>query len=89
MAEPTKIPREELERMRDLGAVAYHSAYIHLMAHELGVDVSDTEFISDMVVRMIEPMNLATEAIWRAMMNDHSGEIEKVLERFRESLDNI
>lgn len=91
MADPAELPREELERGRDLGAATYLSAYIHLMLRELGIAhfASDTAGVNSMVEQMVEPMNIATEAIWRALMDDHSGEMEKVLERFRESLDAI
>lgn len=85
MADPSKMPREELERARDLGAAAYCAAYIHLMARELGIDESDTDGIRTMLVQMVEPMNHATETIWRALMNDNLGK-EQALIRFRQSL---
>lgn len=88
MADPSKMPREELERAKDLGAAAYCAAYIHLMARELGIDETDTEGIRTMIVQMVEPMNHATEAIWRALMNDNVGK-EEVLIRFRQSLMDI
>lgn len=88
MSDPEELSREELERARDLGAVTYCGAYVHLMGRELGVDTSDKESLNHMLLQMVEPMNQATEAIWRALMNDHVGK-EEALIRFRKSLLNI
>lgn len=85
MTDPSHLPREELERARDLGAVTYCGAYVHLMGQELGVDTSDKEALNHMLLQMVEPMNQATEAIWRALMNDNVGK-EEALIRFRRSL---
>lgn len=90
MADPTKVPTSELQRIRDLGAISYMSAYCYLMMRELGVDgLQDGEtwrqLTTDMVLLMVEPMNHATEAIWRATMRDTEG-MEKALLRFRASL---
>lgn len=89
MVDPSSIPKEELERTRDLGAVTYCRSYILLMARTLGVDMADTKAANSMTLQMVEPLNHATEAIWRALMDDRSGEIEKALDRFRQSLDRL
>lgn len=81
--------KEEVERIRDIGAVAYLRGYIRLMVRELGLDESDTEGMNHMLLHMVEPLNVATEAIWRGLMKDKPEEIEKVLARFKESLDQI
>lgn len=85
----TKASREEIERIRDLGAVAYLRGYIRLMVRELEIDESDVEGMNHMLLQMVEPLNIATEAIWRGLMNDKPEEMEKVLARFKESLDQI
>jgi hypothetical protein len=59
------------------------------MARELGVDDSDYSAIQAFVEQMVEPLNIATEAIWRALMNDSPEDMEKVLERFKDSLKAI
>lgn len=87
MADPSRIPRDELENKRDLGAVIYCGAYIELMRRELDVPM-DKAGMNEMITLMVEPMNHATEAIWRALMSDHKG-LEEVLERFRQSLDQL
>lgn len=83
------LSQPEIERIRDLGAVAYLRGYVNLMARELDIDTSDIEGMNHMVVLMVEPLNVATEATWRALMNDKPEEMEKVLGRFKESLDKI
>lgn len=83
MSDPAQLPKEEVERARDLGAVTYCAAYIELMARELGINTR--EGVNQMVSEMIEPLNYATEAIWRALMSDNLGK-EETLIRFRQSL---
>lgn len=84
MAEPSQLSRKMLEHARDVGAATSLSAYVRLMARELDVD-ADNESLTEMVMKMVEPMNIATEAIWRALMHDHVGK-EQALIRFRQSL---
>lgn len=86
--DPSQLTREELERARDLGAAAYLASYVRLMMRELKINETDTIAINTMAVQMIEPMNLATQAAWRALMEDHEG-LEQVLKQFRSSLDNL
>lgn len=83
------FPKETVERIRDLGAVAYLRGYIRLMVRELGLDESDEKGMDHMLLHMVEPLNIATEAIWRGLMKDKPEEMEKVLARFKESLDQI
>jgi hypothetical protein len=83
------LSREEIVRIRDLGAVAYLRGYVRLMARELGIDESDSDGLDAMVVEMVEPLNVATEAAWRALMKDKPEDMEKVVARFKESLDQI
>jgi hypothetical protein len=89
VADPAKLPKEELEKMRDTGAIMYGLGYIRLMARELGVTEADSlEGSQLMFYQMIEPMNIAMEAIWRALMEDHIGK-EEALIRFRKALLNV
>lgn len=88
MVDPSTVPTEELERTRDLGAVTYCRSYILLMARALGVDMTDTKAANAMTLAMVEPMNHATETIWRALMDDQKGKKE-ALKRFHQSLDVI
>lgn len=85
---PDKTPEEHLGELRDVGAVTYLSAYIRLMGRSLNVPEPTKLDIGRMVLSMVEPMNHATEAIWRALMKDDIGK-EEAIERFRESLRNI
>lgn len=84
----TKLPVEVLQHARDSGAAAYLNAYIRLMARELDVDDSDTASVTQMILEMIGPMNHATEAIWRAMMDDNKG-MDEALKRFHKSLTHV
>lgn len=88
MANPAKLLRPQLEHARDIGAATYLAAYGRLMAGELGIDETDTEGINHMMLSLIEPMNRATEVMWRALMDDRQG-MEEALGRFVDSLDNI
>ena len=84
-----ELTKEAITRMRDLGAAAYLRGYVHLMVRELEIDESDTEGMNHMLLLMVEPLNVATEAIWRAMMKETPEEMEKVLERFKAELDKV
>lgn len=84
MSDP--IAEEDLQHARDLGAVTYLRAYILLMMRALHVnDEPDTsDAVNAMILVSVDPLNLATEAIWRAMMQDEK--FEKTIDEFRESL---
>lgn len=86
MPDPVNPATEDLHGARDLGIVTYLRAYILLMMKELGVaDEPDTsDGVNAMILVAIEPINLATEAIWRAMMQDEK--FEDTTDDFRESL---
>lgn len=86
MADPAKLPTEDLERARDLGAATYVSTYVRLMMRALGIDESDTESVNAMALRMVDPLSTATEVIWRALMDDHKGK-DETLRRFRTQLE--
>lgn len=88
MVDPTKLPQGELERARDLGAATYCAAYIRLMMRELGISDRDTGAVNDMMLKMIGPMNAATDAIWRALMEDHKG-MRDALQHFEAELTKI
>lgn len=88
MADPAKIPTEELEHIRDQGAAAYMSAYVRLMMRALKINESDLLGVNGMVVQMIEPLNHATEAIWCALMKDLVGK-EQAITKFKESLNKL
>lgn len=85
MADPSQLPREEVERARDLGGTTYCAAYIELMIRELGINSASREGFNEMVIEMVAPLNIATEAVWRALMHDHLGK-EEALIRFRKAL---
>lgn len=66
----------------------YLTAYGHLMARELGIDETDDAGIKRMMLQLIEPMNDATDAMWRALMEDRDG-MYKALHRFEDSLTKL
>lgn len=84
----TVLSNEQLQHARDLGAASYLSAYVHLMTRVLDIDDSDNVAINEMASTMVEPINIATEAAWRALMGDTVG-MDQTLKRFREHLDEI
>jgi hypothetical protein len=86
MADPAQIPESELFQKRDLGAVIYLSCYIQLMHRALGVEELNDEYIRMTVVQMVMPINYATEAAWRALMNDRKGS-EEALANMKRSLE--
>lgn len=94
MADPLEEIRQDLEHARDLGAASYLSSYIRLMMLAIGVedaekaDKETSEGVNAMVLAMVEPINHATETIWRAMMHDHEGE-KAALKRFIASLEKV
>lgn len=88
MVDPSAVPSEELKRARDIGAVAYLRSYVLLMAREIGVEMSDTKTANSMTLEMVDPINHATEATWRALMEDTDGK-EAAIERFRQSLERL
>lgn len=88
MADPAMLPKEELKRIRDLSGTTYMSAYVRLMARELEIDESDTMALNDLAIKLVEPLNIATEAAWRALMGDTQG-MEIALSQFGESLDEL
>lgn len=83
-----KIKIKTIEHARDLGAVTYLSAYVHLMAHHLGIDADDNAVVKAMAVDMVEPINRATEAAWCALMNDRDG-MAKALTTLKELLEEL
>lgn len=89
MADPAELSVEELEALRDQGAAIYMSAYLQLMARHLGVyaGLTDTDGLNAMAMAMVEPLNLATRAMWYALMNDHK--LDEALFEFRESVSNL
>lgn len=87
MVDPNVLSREALQEMQARGASLYLDAYVRLMARALGVDAVNAEVLG-MMVMMIDPLNHATEAIWRAMMKDGVGALG-ALDRFKESLDEF
>lgn len=74
MAEPeikmSDIPTVQIEHMRNVAAAGYLKLYCRLMARTIGVDDSDDEGLAAMAIEMVEPLNTANEAIWRALMKD-------------------
>lgn len=76
----------DLEVIRDQGAAIYLSAYLRLMCNSMGVETNQ-EAIKDMALEMLEPLNHANEAIWRALMSDK--EWKTALARLRMSLEKL
>lgn len=64
------------------------SAYVRLMARELKIDESDTVALNDLAIKLVDPLTIATEAAWRALMGDISG-MEIALSQFGEALDEL
>lgn len=85
MDDSGRLSTEELEQSYEMGMAMFCSAYVQLMTRELGIDVQDKEALKPMILQMVEPMNDATEAVWRALMHDHLGK-EEALIRFRKAL---
>lgn len=81
MQDPSSLSDEQLERARDLGGATYLSAYVTLMSRKLDIDIIP-EALRPMVLKMIIPVNLATEAAWCAQTNDLAG-MNRTLERLR------
>lgn len=76
---------DELKEMQTQGAIIYLKAYIHGMGRGLNIESLPENEIRQMIIEMVEPINLATETIWRGMMNDHNG-MQETLKRFEKSV---
>lgn len=85
---PESVSNEELRQGRDLAAAVYLTAYIRLMARELGVDELDDEAVRAMALEMIDSLNLGTQAAWCALMNDRPG-MGKALRRLGTAVRSI
>lgn len=83
-----RLDEDELRLGRDVGAATYVSSYMHLMMRELGVDDSDLDAVNALAANMVEPINIATEASFRALMGDTVG-MDAALKRLQEHLDEI
>ena len=84
---------QDLQKAKDLGFATYLSAYVQLMGRNLGItgddpDAGTQQALNQMALTMVEPMNLATEACWRALMHDHRGAKDKI-QRFEEALKQL
>lgn len=88
MADAAALPQDELQRSRDMGVIIYLGAYVRLMCRELGVPDPSAEELRPWILEFVDPLNHATEAIWRATMEDDKGANDAVV-RFRESLKSI
>jgi len=78
----------DMMRMRDLGAAVYLSAYVHLLARNLGIDDKDHEAINAFASALVEPVNLAAEAAFRALVNDRAGS-DELMDQLREQLSTL
>lgn len=78
----TSLNDQELRHARDLGAATYLTAYVRLMARELGIETEafDQKQINAMALDMVEATNMATEAAWCALMKDRQG-VDSALKR--------
>lgn len=88
MSGTERLSDEQLREAQAMGAAAYLTAYTRLMARALGIDDDSPEAINKMVMVMIEPLNNATEATFRALMNDRKG-MYKALKTLRESVEEL
>lgn len=82
------IPESELKSKRDLGAVVYLSCYLQLMHRALGVDNIHDDYLRMTALQMVIPINYATEATWRAMMDDRKG-ADEALANLRDCLEAL
>lgn len=79
----------ELELARDMGAATYLAAHIWLMADQLGVTEDlNNENVNAMAELMVTPLNLATEATFRELMNDRTG-AQDAMQRLRMALETM
>lgn len=77
MFDERRLSEEELKSVRDLGCASHLAAYVHLMIRTLGISPDPSnESVNLMVIDMIDPVNVAVEAAWRAMMQDRPGVID-------------
>lgn len=79
--------REALRTYHHRGAAIYLSAYIGLMMDGMGVKATTKSEINALALEMVEPLNIATEAIWRAMMSDQ--EWATTGQRFEDALTKL
>lgn len=84
----TELDNVELEHTRDLGAITYLSAYVHLMSRKLGIDDSDNEAVNGLAIQMIDTLNLSTLAAWCGLMNDRQG-AEEALNELKGTVDAL
>lgn len=84
----TDLSREEMEKARDVGATVYLSAYVHLMGHHLHIADPTKEAFNTIAELMVDPLNLATEATWRAIMGDQEG-CDQVMAQLKAGLEKL
>lgn len=84
MADPSKLPTDEVIAIRDLTAATYLAANVRIVMRELGVE-EDDDAIREFVLRMVVPMNHAFDATWRGLMKDVDG-LEVAMQNFRACL---
>lgn len=82
------MSNEELKLAQELGLATYLSAYIWLMGEELEVKELDNEGVNAMAGFMVEPLNIATELVFRKLMGDEKGMAETIL-RLRAAIDTL
>lgn len=90
MSGTEQLSDEQLREAQAMGAAAYLTAYTRLMARALGVeeDIVNADVLKQMVTAMVEPLNHATEATFRALMSDRKGTY-KALKTLRESVEEL
>lgn len=88
MADAANLSDDDLKRARDLGAATYVTAYVTMMAKELGIKDIDLAAANALAMHMVEPLNLATEATFRKLMEDDAGTAD-TLRRFHMALKQL
>lgn len=84
MADPSKLPTDEVIAIRDLTAATYLAANVRIVMRELGVE-EDDDAIRMFVLQLVVPMNHAFDATFRALMKDVDGS-EEAIQHFRACL---
>lgn len=77
----------ELEKIRNLAAVDYLHANLHLMMRALKMEDYSFKAVHKMAMPMVEPLNLATYSTWCALMHDQSGmqiTLDKLIKEIKE-----
>lgn len=87
MTDPSWSHEEAVEYVQQRGLAMYLGAYVNRIIKKTGVPQPEPDSTVDMAEVMVEPLNKATETIWRAMMGDP--EWERCLDEFKGLLEGL